>query len=63
MSGKVFSRFWRDFKGHFMVPRYGELPKIQFEDGIQFIKAWQPDTSTRLEIESINRQQIMKEVI
>lgn len=63
MSGKVFSRFWRDFKGHFMIPRYGELPKVQFDEGINFINAWQPDTSTRLEINSINKQQVLKGVI
>lgn len=63
MSSKVFSRFWRDFKGHFMIPRYGELPKVQFDEGIDFINAWQPDTSTRLEIKSINKQQVLKGVI
>lgn len=63
MSGKVFARFWRDFKQHFMLPRYSELPKKKYDEAIEFINAWQPDTSTRLEIESINRQQVMKEVI
>lgn len=57
MSSKVFARFWRDFKEHFMIPRYGELPKRKFDEGIEFINAWQPDTSTRLEIQAINRQQ------
>lgn len=63
MSGKVFARFWRDFKNHFMIPRYGELPRVQFDDGINFIEIWQPDTSTRLEIDLLNRQQVIKEVI
>lgn len=63
LSSKVFSRFWRDFKEHFMIPRYGELPKVQFEEGINFINVWQPDTSTRLEIQSINNQQVMRGVI
>jgi|SRR5690625_1396540 len=65
LSNKAFSRFWRDFKDHFMIPRYGELPKVKFDEGIEFIKAWQPDTSTRLEIQAINRQQVLniKEVI
>lgn len=57
MSNKVFARFWRDFKQHFIIPRYGDLPKKKFEEGVSFIKAWQPDTSTRLEIESLNKQQ------
>lgn len=63
MSHKVFSRFWRDFKDHFMIPRYGELPKIQFDEAIEFIKAWQPDTSTRLEIQASNRKQSVKGVV
>lgn len=63
MSGKVFARFWRDFKQHFVIPRYSDLPKIKFDEGVAFIKAWQPDTSTRLEIQSINNQQVMRGVI
>lgn len=63
MSGKVFARFWRDFKNHFMIPRYGELPRVQFDEGVNFINIWQPDTSTRLEIDLLNRQQVIKEVI
>lgn len=63
MANKVFARFWRDFKQHFLIPRYSELPKRRFDEALEFIEAWQPDTSTRLEIQSINRQQVMKEVI
>src|SRR5690625_4819529 len=62
LSNKVFARFWRDFKNHFTIPRYGELPKAQFDEGIDFINAWQPDTSTRLEIEAVNEQQTLKVV-
>lgn len=56
MSGKAFARFWRDFKRHFMIPRYGELPKLKFKEGIEFIDVWQPDTSTRLKINGLNKQ-------
>lgn len=57
MSSKVFARFWRDFKNHFTLPRYSELPRIKFDEAIEFVSAWQPDTSTRLEINSYNKQQ------
>lgn len=57
LSGKLFARFWRDFKQHFVIPRYSELPRKRFDEAIEFIDAWQPDTSTRLEIQSANRQQ------
>ena len=63
LSGKLFARFWRDFKQHFMIPRYSELPKKRFDEAIEFINAWQPDTSTRLEINAFNRQQTMQEVV
>src|SRR5690625_1828327 len=63
LSSKVLARFWRDFKQHFMLPRYSELPKKKYDEAINFINAWQPDTSTRLEIQSINRQQVIREVI
>ncbi|ASF38176.1 phage regulatory protein [Halobacillus halophilus] len=63
LSRHVFSTFWRDFKNHFTIPRYGDLPKKQFEEGLRFIEFWQPDTSLRMEIESTNYQQSMREVI
>jgi len=63
VARKVFSELWRDFKNHFMIPRYAELPKKQFEEGLRFIGMWQPSTSLRIEIEQINNQQVMKEVI
>ena len=62
MAKKVFARFWRDFKNHFSLPRYSELPRIQYDEAIDFINAWQPDTSTRLEIQAINKQQHLKVV-
>lgn len=60
ISRKAFSQFWRDFKKHFEVPRYGELPKVQFEDALEFIKEWSPSTSLRLEIKELNNQQHLK---
>ncbi|MFC7061658.1 ORF6C domain-containing protein [Halobacillus seohaensis] len=63
MSRQVFSAFWRDFKNHFTIPRYSELPKKQFAEGIRFIELWQPDTSLRMEIESTNQQQVIRGVI
>ena len=60
MSFKAFSAFWRDFKNHFEIPRYGDLPKKRFEEGLRFIGMWQPSTSLRMEIDSYNRQQRME---
>lgn len=59
ISRKVFAAIWRDFKNHFNIPRYNELPKKQFEDGMKFLNMWQPSTSLRIEIEELNNQQTM----
>jgi len=56
VSRSVFQMFWNEFKDHFVIPRYNELPKKEFENAILFIDAWQPKTSTRLKIDSINHQ-------
>ncbi|MEN2466719.1 ORF6C domain-containing protein [Ornithinibacillus sp. JPR2-1] len=63
MAFKVFSAFWRDFKNHFEIPRYGDLPKKRYEEGLRFIGMWQPSTSLKIEINEVNSQQIFNEVI
>ncbi|MEK3727204.1 MULTISPECIES: Rha family transcriptional regulator [unclassified Lysinibacillus] len=59
ISRQVFSAFWRDFKNHFEVPRYGEIPKTRFAESIKFISMWQPSTTLRMEINAYN-QQVLK---
>ncbi|WP_342512294.1 ORF6C domain-containing protein [Sporosarcina sp. FSL K6-1522] len=59
-SKKVFSQFWNEFKRHFEIPRYGELPKVRFDEALHFIQEWAPDTSLRLEIKALNNQQHLK---
>lgn len=63
MAFKVFSQFWRDFKNHFEIPRYGDLPKKKYEEGLRFIGIWQPPTTLKIEIDNTNQQQVIKEVI
>ena len=59
ISKKVFSHFWGEFNRYFDIPRYGELPRIQFDEAVHFIEEWSPNTSMRLEIRTLNRQQHM----
>lgn len=59
-SRKVFSQFWNEFKRYFQIPRYGELPKVRFEESLQFIQEWSPDTALRLEIKKLNGQQHLR---
>lgn len=57
---KAFSQFWRAFKIYFEIPRYGELPKLRFEEALDFIQEWAPDTALRLEIKKLNGQQHLR---
>lgn len=60
LSKKVFSRMWRDFKNHFVLPRSPDLPKARFDEAVKFIAMWRPDTSTAMEIDSYNNQTHLK---
>lgn len=59
LSRKVFAELWRDFKKHFTVPRYSELPKMKYDEGMQFISIWEPNTSMKMEIAKLNQQSTM----
>lgn len=56
MSRKVFSEIGRDFKDHFHIPRYNELPQSRFEEGIEYLKSWRPSNNTQLLIDNENNQ-------
>lgn len=56
LSRKVYSEIWRDFKNHFRLPRYGDLPRKSFDEGLEFIRMWRPSTSLAMEIKAANRQ-------
>lgn len=56
ISKKAFSAFWREFKQHFKVPRYGDIPKVKHDEALRFIQLWRPSTSLQMEIDSTNSQ-------
>lgn len=56
VARKAFAELWRDFKRHFQIPRYSELAKCQFDEGVYFISKWRPSTSLQIEIEQYNNQ-------
>lgn len=56
LSRKVFHRMWGEFKRHFVLPRSTELPRARFNEGVNFIAMWRPDTTTAIEIEAANKQ-------
>lgn len=51
----VFSRLWNDFYDYFNVNAYANLPRIRFDEALQYINRWQPPTNMQLEIGRINR--------
>lgn len=56
MSAQVFSRFWKDFKDYFHINAYANLPRIKFDEALQYINNWQPPINMQLEIGRINRE-------
>lgn len=56
LKGKAFAQCWRDFKRHFSIPRYNELPKVKFEQGKKYLHMWAPDTDLRIKIKEANGQ-------
>lgn len=56
ISRRMFKAIWGEFNKYFNIPRYSELPKVNYEEGLKFIALWQPSTALRMEIEQHNRQ-------
>lgn len=56
LSKKAFSSFWREFKQHFNIPRYGDLPKSKFDEAVRFVELWRPSTSLQIDINQSNSQ-------
>lgn len=56
LSKKVFASAWRDFKNHFGISTYKELPVERFNEGIELLNLWSPSASLQLEIAGYNKQ-------
>lgn len=55
ISSQTFSRFWHDFNDYFNINAYANLPRVRFEEALEYINRWQPPTNMQLEIGRINR--------
>lgn len=58
LAGKTFIAAWRDFKNHFGIASYKELPASKFDEGVQLLGFWEPSASLKFEISSYNIQPI-----
>lgn len=56
IRNKAFSAFWKEFKGYFKVPRYGDIPKVKHDEALRFIQIWRPSASLQMEIDACNSQ-------
>lgn len=57
LATKVFRAAWRDFKNHFGISTYKELPAKRFDEGVKLLIYWEPGASLRMDIESYQNQQ------
>ena len=53
---KVFSALFHDLAKGFMVSRYADITKEQFNDAMKFIRDWYPPYPLKQEIDTINAQ-------
>ena len=53
----VFKRFWNDFYDYFNINAYANLPRVRFEEALQYINQWEPPINMQLEVGRINRME------
>lgn len=55
-SKKVFAAIHRELKRYFKVNSYKNLSIKRYDEAIEYIRSWHPETNLRLEISMINKQ-------
>lgn len=63
LSSKTFRRAWNEFRNHFMISTYKELPAEKFNEGIEFLNLWDAPASLKLEIAAYSRQIEASEIL
>ena len=56
MSKKVFSECNRDIQDYFRVNSRNNIPRLRFEEAMDYVKCWEPCNNTKLEIRNSNLQ-------
>lgn len=56
LRARTYSHHWREIKNYFDVEAYEEIPKIKFDEAIEFTKVWQPSTELKMLINGKNNQ-------
>lgn len=60
ISKKVFSECNRDVKDYFHVNSRNNIPRLRFEDAVDYIKNWTPCSNTRMLIKECNAQETIR---
>lgn len=56
---KVFAECNRDVKTYFDVNARNNIPKLRYQEAVEYIKEWQPCTNTKMMIRDCNAQMTM----
>ena len=59
VSKKVFSECNHDIKDYFCVNSRNNIPRLKFEEAIDYIRSWTPCSNTRMLIRDCNAQMVM----
>lgn len=59
ISKKVFSECNRDVKDYFHVNSRNNIPRLRFDDAVDYIRNWTPCSNTRMAIKECNAQMVM----
>ena len=59
ISKKVFSECNRDVKDYFHVNSRNNIPRLRFDDAVDYIRNWMPCSNTRMAIKECNAQLVM----
>lgn len=59
ISKKVFSECNRDVKDYFHVNSRNNIPRLRFDDAVDYIRNWMPCSNTRMLIKECNAQMAM----
>ena len=60
VSRKVFAECNRDLKHYFDVNARNNVPKIRFDEAVEYARNWKPCTNTMMMITDCNAQMVMK---
>lgn len=56
LRARLYSNHWREIKNYFDVEAYEEIPKIKFDEAIEFAELWEPSTELKMLIKERNNQ-------